>query len=200
MFKKLVAIFLAVFTVVVNSINRIKDYEKFTLFIAAYGVTEFRYKDEITELLKDDGIVEVNYLSYRNDDENIGAYYDTFGYYADLNILSEKDIQDMKEGIKDVYIPVSDSLRNNINISDKYEYYAYDEVNYAIKIFDKDNDAYNDNFEYSEWINFKTKQGTKENFYLLLTHYSKTFGEYSKTNVSSSSLKALQYFLNENTK
>ena len=188
-------------TLLLSAINKIQDHERFSIFIAAYGIKEDRGKEEIKTLLKDDGIVEVNYYSYRNDDSRIGAYYDAFGYYSEINILSEKDVKDMKETIKNVYIPFSDSLKNTAEIPLNYEYYpAFDGKIYALKIYDKDNETYNTHFNYTDWINFKSEKNQTDNFYLLLSYRSPNFGEYGKRNMNTSALKGLKYFINENTK
>lgn len=187
-------------TLLLSAINKIQDHERFSIFFAAYGITEERGKEDIQELLKDDGIVEVNYYSYRNDDSRIGAYYQAFGYYSEINILSEKDVKDMKETIKNVYIPLTNEFKNATEIPSIYQTYDYEDKPYALKIFDKDDESYNAKFNYSTWINFETPNKENENFYLLLSYRSPNFGEYGKRNINTSAIKGLKYFLHENTK
>ena len=187
-------------TLLLSAINKIQDHERFSIFFAAYGITEERGKEDIQELLKDDGIVEVNYYSYRNDDSRIGAYYQAFGYYSEINILSEKDVKDMKETIKNVYIPLTNEFKNAAEIPSIYQTYDYEDKPYALKIFDKDDESYNAKFNYSTWINFETPNIENENFYLLLSYRSPNFGEYGKRNINTSAIKGLKYFLHENTK
>lgn len=193
-------VFFAVFTLILSSINKIKDNQKFSIFFATYGLTEKRYKEELKEHLKEDGVLEVNYYSFYLTDSNIGNLFDSYGYSAEISIVSGTDVKDMELGITKTYLPLTDELLNDIGVNEKYEIYTYKNVNYAIKIHDKNNEEYNNNFSYDEWIKFKNEKGDTDDFYLLLSLHSNNFGEYSKNNRGDSGIKGVKYFIDENTK
>ena len=190
----------SVYTLVISAINRIKENEKFSIFFAAFGLKEERYKNELLSYLKDDGVVQVNYYSYNYTDSNIGDYYTAYGYSSEINILSESDLNEMGAGIKDTFILIDENVKNELQLNEKYAGYAYENEQFAIKIFDKDNDSYNEQYRYTEWINFTSDSVEKENYYLLLSKFAPTYGEYSRVSVADYALKGVRCFLNENEK
>ena len=190
----------ALSTVILSAINRIKANEKFSIFIAAYGIKEERNKKELLEYLKEDKVIEVNYYSYFKNELNIGDYFSAYGFNAEINILSEKELTDMDVGIKNMYIPFDNVIKTALSLNEKYQGYEYESDVYAIKLFDKDDESYNMNFKYQEWINFTFDGQEKENYYLLLNKNAPTYGEYSKRNIADYALKGVKYFLDENEK
>ena len=190
----------AALTLVLSSINKIYDHQRFSVFFAAYGIKEERYKDELGELLKDDGVIQVNYYSFFADDTELVTYYEMYGVKSDVIIFSEKDVTDMQEYIGDYFISITDPLKEELGISNNYSYYNYGENAYAIKIFDKNDASYNEKFTYSEWINFKSSDNYIENFYILLKKSSVNYGEYGEKNKSTNAIKGLRYILNESEK
>lgn len=186
-------------TLILSAVNKIYDHQRFSIFFSAYGLKEERYKDELLEELKDDGVIEINYYDYPCDSSKVVTYYTVYGEKSDINILSETDIKDMQQYVADYFINITDPLISDLGLSNDYTYYSYDEKAYAIKIFDKDDESYNDKFIYQEWIDFK-KEDLSDNFYILLRRNSINFGEYGDKNRTTNAIKGLRYLINENTK
>jgi hypothetical protein len=77
-----------------------------------------------------------------------------------------------------------------------FETYKYEETSYGIKLFDKENDTYNNKYKFKDFIEF-TKEGTdKENYYLLIDKESPNFDE---TNKHTLGYSVLSYFLGDMT-
>lgn len=186
-------------TLILSAVNKIYDHQRFSIFFSAYGLKEERFKDELKELLKEDGVIEVNYFDFPCDDPKVVTNYNAYGEKSDVVILNEKDVVDMKEYIADNFIDINDSLKSDLDLSNIYNYYSYDDKEFAIKIYDKDDDEYNQKFIYQEWINFSRDELT-DNFYILLKKSSINFGEYGNKNKTTNAIKGLRYLLNENEK
>ena len=186
-------------TLILSAVNKIYDHQRFSIFFSAYGLKEERFKNELLDELKDDGVIEINYFDYPCNSDQIVTYYDVYGEKSDINILSETDIKDMQQYVGDYFINITGYLKTELNLSNNYTYYSYDEKPYAIKIYDKDDNSYNDKFIYQEWINFSKGELT-DNFYILLRRNSINFGEYGDKNKTTNAIKGLRYLINENTK
>lgn len=182
-------------TILLSRINRINDNQRFSIFFCAYGLKEERHKDELFEQLKDEGVLQVNYFDYLLNDSKIVTYYSAYGEMSDINIMSERDITDMKEVIANHYLPLSNDLLNELGLDAKYARYAYENTEYGIKIYDKEDASYNDNLSYQEWINFSNDNGDTDSFYILIRKNSVNFGK-----STTYGIKGLKYLIDENTK
>ena len=185
-------LFFMVSNLVLSKINEIKRCERFNLFIAAYGMKENNYQNELYELLKDDGIKQVNFYSYLLDDKDIAKYYDAFGYNADAVIFSDSDVESMSGTISTNFMGIGDKLSTALSL-DGYKGYYFDDVRYAIMIHDKNDEEYNSKFNYSSWIEF----GSGHSFFLLLNIRSTNYGMFSEKNESEVALKGIKYILDE---
>ena len=182
-------------TLIVSRINRINDNQRFSIFFCAYGLKEERYKNELYEELKEDGVLQVNYFDYLLDDSKIVTYYTSYGERSDINIMSEKDVKDMQEVIAEHYIPLTNDLLTELGLDAKYARYAYENTEYGIKIYDKEDISYNSSFSYQEWINFSNDKGDTDSFFILIRKNSVNFGK-----STTFGIKGLRYLIDENTK
>lgn len=189
-------VFYLLFFVIFQGVYRVKPYERIDIFIAAYGVNDNYYQNEITKQFKDDGLVEVNIYDYPVNDSKIYDYYQAYGESSDFVILSEGDVNEMKEVIKDKYVPL-DTLATDCPTINHYDVYQYDSISYGIKIFDKADDIYNAKYDFTSHINFTLEGKEKTDYYLLINKSSVNF---DKENNHILGYKVLEYYLDINEK
>ena len=189
-------LFYLLFFLIFQGVYKVKPYQKIDFFIAAYGVNDNYYQEQLIKEFEDDGLIETNIYDYPLTDPKIYDYYQAYGESADFVILSEGDVTEMKEVIKDKYVSLDTLTSDCPNIS-HYESYQYDSISYGIKIFDKADDSYNEKYDFTTHINFTSEGKEKTNYYLLINKESVNF---DKQNNHILGYLVLQYYLVINEK
>ena len=189
-------VFYLLFFVIFQWVYRVKPYEKIDMFIAAYGVNDRYYQNELIKELGKDGLIEVNIYDYPVNDKKIYEYYQAYGETSDFVILSEGDVSEMKEVIKDKFVSL-DNLSTDCPAINNYETYQYDSLSYGIKVFDKENETYNAKYDFTTHINFTSEGKEKTNYYLLINKSSINFDKQNNHNLG---YLVLEYYLQINEK
>lgn len=189
-------LFFLLFFLVFQGVYHVKRYQQIDFFIAAYGVKDHYYQERLTKELEKDGLIEVNIYDYPVNDSKIYDYYQAYGEKSDFVILSEGDVNEMKEAIKDKFVPVNNYLEDCPSIA-KYDLYQYESVSYGIKLFDKTNEIYNQKYDFTNHINFTSEGKEITDYYLLINKDSVNF---DKQNNHILGYLVLEYFLSLNEK
>lgn len=171
----------------IHKINEYKSYEKIVFFSAAGFVKEKDFADNILDRFEDD-ILKVDVYDYSSKDTLLGTLYESFGAKADFLVLSEKDLIATKDAItKNFYALDNNFLASN----DNYDYYAYESINYGLKVFDHENDDYNNKYKFSAWIDFDGD----DNYYLLANKNSVNFNLSGESKTSANGYQVFTYLI-----
>ena len=165
----------------INSINSYKDFESIYVFVTAKNI-----KKDFSSEIKEEYLNKVNNFEihmYNVNDSSLSNLYEANGVNSDFIILPERDANyyldsDLKNPI---YMEYSQELKNAIfdGIDSSSFIYKSNELNgeFALKIFDKDDQNYNDKINFESWFEFDSTYS----YYLLLNRNSKKFGEFSES-------------------
>ena len=189
-------VFFLMFFLIFQFVYRVKPYQKVDYFIAAYGLNDRYYQNEILKRFEKDGLVEVNIHDYPMGDAKLYEYYQAYGEKSDFVILSEGDVSSMKEVIKTKFTPI-DNLKSDCPAISKYDSYKFDAVSYGIKIFDDKDDSYNQKYNFTSHINFTAEGKERSSYYLLVNKESVNFDK-EKNHIFG--YLVLEYFLSINEK
>lgn len=168
--------FFLIFFFIFQAMFYVKRTEKIELFIAAHGLKDDSYSKKIQKEFKSSGLIEMNVYSYMEDDSNLFNYFSANGEKADYIIFSETNVQDLKEYVEGNYIPLS-SLQEDVPSIAQFETYQYGNEAYGIKIFDGQNETYNDKLKFTDLISFTKEGKEKESYYLLVDNESPNFNK-----------------------
>ncbi len=190
-----VAGFFLIFFFIFQAMFAVKRTQRVDLFIAAHGLKDYDYSKKIQKQFKSQGLIEFNVYSYLEEDPNVFDYFSANGEKADFVVFSETNLNDLKEYLPANYVPLS-SIATVVDKVNNFGSYKYEETSYGIKLFDKENDTYNNKYKFKDFIEF-TKEGVeKENYYLLIDKESPNFDE---TNKHTLGYSVLSYFLDDMT-
>lgn len=170
-----------------NFIHKYKEEEKINFFIEGqYIIDENLRKDLIDNI---DGLYEVNYNICSSTSSDLSTIYEAYFNSSDIYILREQDFIDMKHYIKDVFMPIDNTLKSQIfnDIDLPFNYYDYENISYAFKIFDKNNEDFNNSIGLIKFMEFDKDL---DNFYIAINKNSKKF------NIEENSLKTGTLTLN----
>ena len=151
-----------------------KKYEQLTFFYAAYGLKDNSLHDKMQKALEEYDCFEVNYYDYSIADKKIYDYYTAVKDNCDFFIFSENDILEMKDVVKSEFKALDEDLLKRIELPDYYKTYAYEDINYGIKLIDKDDESYNEKTKFNSIINYSLNDN-KDSFYLLVNKDSENF-------------------------
>ncbi len=169
---------------VLHAINAYKPEEKFSIFAECYGVKNQETFDSIDQMLNEKKVPSFQYYLYSPEDKDIASYYSRFGVESDIVILKEKDLLEMEDTIMDHFMILNDVLDASYA---NYEYYSYESHHYALKVFSKNDDVYNQKITLTTVLNFTSQN--QEDYYLLINHKSVHFSK--KTSVGYEVINAL---------
>ena len=187
--------FFFIFFFIFQAMFYVKRTERIDLFIAAFGLKDYEYSNKIQKEFKDQGLVEMNIYSYIEDDINIYNYFSANGENADYVIFSETNMNDLQDYVKYNYFPLSE-LQTEVSKVSEFDTFEFESVAYGIKIFDKDNDTYNNKYKFKDLIEFTKEGKEKENYYLLVDNGSPNF---DKEGGHTLGYSVLDYFLSDMT-
>ena len=114
---------------------------------------------------------------------------------ADYVIFSETNMNDLQDYVKYNYFPLSE-LQTEVSKVSEFDTFEFESVAYGIKIFDKDNDTYNNKYKFKDLIEFTKEGKEKENYYLLVDNGSPNF---DKEGGHTLGYSVLDYFLSDMT-
>lgn len=176
------------FYFVYQASDALKNYEKVEIF------TNFQLKDKDLNIdflpsIKEEGTLQIYHTYSQSDDAYTQTLLNARGLSkCDVLILSEKyDV----EWVKDKVINLEGEILDKIDNSGlTYDYSTYNEEIVGIKIFDKDNESYNSQFE-----KISSYYDIDETSYLFLTKASVNIGEYNEKSYTDSAIKCFYYLL-----
>lgn len=175
-----IPVFLAVFWVmyffIFNQIYAVKPFEKLTFFYAAYGLKETSFHEDMRKELEATPCYEVNYYDYSLNDSTIYTKYSAVKDSCDFFIFSEHDLNEIGDTIGNNFKQVDDNqeLFSQVELSAHYTFYLHSGIKYGIKLFDKDDEVYNEATKFKNYINF-TFGDKKDSFYLVINKNSVNF-------------------------
>ncbi len=157
--------------IIFKAVYELKPYEKLTFFVESYSVLPHKPEQFQVlldnEQLKEEGLIDIIYYSY-----------DIFGEEtpSSKTIIDKLDFAILPEASMDAYTGRKDDFRKVDDLMSLPSQYvtAYD--GYAIKIYDSQDEAYNEALNFSSWISFSKDQYTAS-FYLVISSYSANFDE-----------------------
>lgn len=191
------AMFFLIYFLIFQSMFYVKRTQKVEFFIAAYGLKDDSYHKTIEKQFKEDGLIEANFYSYIEDDKNLYNYFTANGENADFIIFSETNVKDLKDYLIYNYYDVSTLVESIPSISHFDTYKYEDDKSYGIKIYDGQNEEYNNRFTFSDLIKFDYEGKEKESYYLLIDNQSPNFDKEGNHTLGYS---VLEYFLSTHEK
>ena len=186
-------IFWAGFYFIFRQMYAPKRYEQLNFFYAAYGLKDNSIHEKMQKALEDKNCFEVNYYDYSRNDKKIYEYYSSLKDNCDFFVFSEQDLIDMKEVIKSEFKVVDENLLKRISLPSYYSLYSYENINYGIKLIDKDDQSYNEKTKFDSLINYSLNNNA-DSFYLLININSVNFDLESGYTLG---YLGLDYFINE---
>lgn len=173
-----IPVFLVVFWVtfyfVFNQIYAVKPFEQLTFFYAAYGLKDNSFHEKMRKELEPQPCYEVNYYDYSLNDKTIYSKYSAVRDNCDFFVFSEYDLTEIAETAENIFMPIDGDMISRINLPAHYTFYEYNSVTYGIKLFDKDDETYNEQTKFKDYINF-TYEDKKDSFYLVINKKSANF-------------------------
>ena len=168
--------FWVIFFFIFQNVYAAKRYQKLVIFYAAYNLKDKSLHSKLKENLKPYGCLEIDYYSYALNDSQIVTNYNALKDICDYSVLSEQDLKDMKDTINSQYMSLTNDFLKRVKAPTNYEYYSYNDTKYGFKIYDKDNETYNQMTGFDQYVNFV--QGDKtDNFYLVAHIKSVNFND-----------------------
>ena len=161
-------VFFLAYFLIFQAMFSVKRTEKIDLFIAAYGLKDETISKTIEKEFKKDGLIEMNIYSYVEEEYLSENYYD-------VSTLVES-------------VP-------SISHFDTYKYEG--DKPFGIKIFDGQNNEYNNRFTFTDMIKFDYQDKEKESYYLLVDNQSPNF---DKDNNHTLGFSVLEYLLSSHEK
>ena len=186
-------IFWAGFYFIFRQMYAAKRYEQLNFFYAAYGLKDDSIHNKMQKALEDKSLYEVNYYDYSRIDKKIYEYYSATKDNCDFFVFSEQDLIDMKEVVKEEFKPLDEDLLKRINLPSYYSLYTYENINYGIKLIDKDDQEYNSKTKFDSLINYSLNND-KDSFYLLININSINFDLNEEHTLG---YEGLNYYFNE---
>lgn len=178
--------------IIYQSMFYVKRNQRIDFFIAAHGMKDESVFNSLKKEFKDNGIIDVNIYSYIEDDINIYNYFSANGEDADFVVFSETNVNDLEDYLIYNYYDLTEFTTHVPSLASYQTYISDDDhLPHAIKIFDKDDDAYNNSHKFNELINFVKEGKDNESYYLLVDTNSPYFGEKSNPSIGYDILEYL---------
>ena len=170
----------------VESIDEYKDHEKIDLFCEGYSFLDPELKKAILE--ENEGVIfKVETHVYSPHMREIAKMYAAYGEYADLLVLTEKDLTDMDKAIATRFLSME-----GCSIPSSLTTYEFEGTPYAVKLFDKEDEGYNAHYALGDWLKFDEEF---ESLYLLLNARSQNMGSLNAKSKNDAGLHAFSTIL-----
>jgi hypothetical protein len=184
----------------ITVLDAVKSTEKINFFIESYGLETNTLSDDLITKFKDQGVVESNLYNYSPKDKSISSYYTSFGTESDFIILYQSDLDTMFQAatttsVRSNFVPFTSDLKAAAIPSADYSYYAVENVDYALKVYDPNDSAYNTLHPFGKLIDFTSTNYTAEASYLLLNSKTPNLKPYDSDSTTGNAVLALTYFL-----
>ena len=184
--------FFLIFFFIFQNMFYVKRNQRIEIFIAAHGLKDDSIFKGLQKEFKSQGIIDVNVYSYLEDDINIFNYFSANGESADFIIFSETNIKDLEDYLIYNYYDVS-TLSSAVPSLSSYDtpVSEYDNLPHVIKIFDGQDEYYNNVHHFNDYIEFEKAGKEKESYYLLIDKDSPFFKEKSNPSIGEDVLEYL---------
>ena len=168
-----------------------KGFEKIDFFGEAYSFVDDSLKKEILDL-NQEKVFQVNTHVYSPRMNEIARMYTAYGVYSDILLLREQDLKDMDKAIATTFLPMDEAFKTYCSIPENLIAYHYNEVPYAIKVFDVKDPAYNAHYNLGGWLKYDE---TLDSLYLLVNLSSENVGSLNQVSKNDAALVSLQHIL-----
>lgn len=179
-----------------NAVNAVRSDEQINFFLTGYSFNDDSLESDLHSLLDEKGLHEVNIYYYRPDETYLTSYYERFGKDSDFVFLYESDVNDMfkdeLEGVTSSFLKWDDNLKSDAGCLSSDFFYSLSMGDYALKIFDKNEDGSFANI--NKLSDFKTEE-KNEDVYLLLNSSRPNWGKYVASSINDNALTALKFLL-----
>ena len=165
----------ATFYVSFHSIHAYKTHEKVDFFIEGQYIKDTNLEYDLINNIE--GLYEVNYHIAPSQSESLYTLYEGYFNTSDIYILREQDFIDMQYLVKDRFINIGNDLPTYF--SNTFDYFTLENNNYAIKIYDKDDNLFNEKMGFINFIEFDKDL---DDYYLAFNKNSLKFGLNNESN------------------
>lgn len=169
----------AVFTLSLNAIDHVRDYESVDYFFECYEVKENMLIEDTMDAYRDEGIVQSRIYHISKDDATKNSYFESHGLFSDIVLLYESEISGFQDVIGDYFRSMDEAFLSKAleGIEDGYgRYEAYGAV-YGLKIHDPSDPEYAERFCFTDLLRFEKEEEAGEAVYLLVPTRSEMYGE-----------------------
>ncbi len=173
-----------VFYYPLSKINEFKNYERLNFFSEAGAIIDNNLEADI--LKNHNQILEVNYYAYSPNNMDINSLFEAFGLDSDILIMRESNLKDLDYVISDVFVGFDKEK------SIELDTYSYSNYVYGYKLYDVNNQTYNEKFNFSQFISFVPNV---DSYYLVLNKKSVNIGKYNSLSVTSYALEVYKEIL-----
>ncbi len=173
-----------------------KGFEKIDFFAEAYSFLDDSLKKEILENNKDK-VYQFNTHVYSPRMNEIAKMYTAYGVYSDILLLRGQDLIDMDKAIKDNFLPLDNAFASYCQIPATLTTYSYQDVPYAVKVFDVNDAVYNEHYNLGQWLKYDE---TLDSLYLLLNIRSENLGKLNDISQNDAALTSFQLMLEKYSK
>lgn len=174
-----------VFYYPLSKINEFKNYEKLNFFCEAGMIIDNDLTLDIME--KHSEILEVNYYAYSPNNININSLFEAFGFDSDILIMRETNLKDLDYVIDELFVGF-DLTEQSI----KFDAYTYNNKVYGFKVYDCNNQTYNEQFKFDQFISFVPNV---DSYYMVLNKKSVNIGKFNSLSKTSYALEVYKEIL-----
>ena len=166
----------------INAINAYPSTERLDAF---FLVAE--EKEPFLQSLADPegDIKEVRSYFYSPSTSNIGDVYTAYGVFADLLLLRDREFEDVGEYVEEMALALPDEISSQISLP---MYQTSDGKSYGVKIYDGEDEAFNEAHRFLDWLDFASYEGS---YYLVIGPESDNIAPYNGKSVNGGAFEAL---------
>ena len=156
----------------ISNIDAYISYEQLNFFIVARALKDEDLKNDLMN--QDKRILKYNWYLYPPELDNLYVLYQAFGENADILLFSKSDLEDLSSTIKGTFLQIEGEFKNSLMEGVKeLETFQYENKDYGLKIFDCNNEDYNNKYNFSAFLDF----ANNDDYYLVFAKNSKKFCE-----------------------
>jgi len=170
--------------------------ERIDFFIMSSTIVDESFEHDLKEELNDEGLLEVNIYPVSPTDSDRVSLYERLGATSDMLILRGQDLRDMQEAIDINCLALPSPLVSELwpTSYGENELFNYESSNYAFKVYDAGDGAFNETHRFTSFCEFNTDVTGDNDYYLLFNKTSVNLGSFVENAQSDLAVKAAQFF------
>ena len=118
--------------------------------------------------------------------------YQAYGVYADILLLTEKDLKDMASAITKSFLPLNEEFSSHCSIPSLLTTYSYEGIPYAVKVYDVEDEEYSSHYRLGDIVNYDKDFSS---LYLLLNSKSENMGPLNGISKNEAGLHVFSYLM-----